>query len=221
MDFLKTFLVSLRSFTTAVCFSIMSGISTRDSWPSLRPRNLRKISSLFPQRSARVCGKNDRRTGKTHHSSAPHLPYNIRQQAFPCFNDTHTQTTPPPIRWGLAPGRVSTKYAKQGVVSAVSLRPAQTRHHIFLIISDSNVRSRPHTPPQPLGARPGRVSTKYAKQGRRICCEPQTRLQTRLQTANYFVLSCKGFSPGSCSGIGNRRRFHSVNCGMSDCSGKH
>ncbi len=83
-----------------------------------------------------------------HHSSAPHFPYNIRQQAFPCFNDTHTHTTPPPpIRWGLARVAFQPNMRSRGVVSAVSLRPAQTRHHIFLIISDSNVRSTTHIPP--------------------------------------------------------------------------
>lgn len=39
---LKTFLFS----PSAICFSIMSGMSSRDSQPSLRPRNLRKISFI-------------------------------------------------------------------------------------------------------------------------------------------------------------------------------
>lgn len=53
--------------------------------------------------------------------------------------------------------------------------------------------------------------------------KPSPRVCERklLQTANYFVFSHKRFSPGCCSRIGNRRRFHGVNCGMSDCSGKH
>ncbi len=109
----------------SVCFSIMSGISPRDSQPPLGPSQTR---------SARVCGKHDRRTGKPHHSSA----YNLRQQS------SFQRHTP------AVGGSSGSRFNQICVVSAVSLSPAWTR----------------------------------------------------LQTANYW-----GFSPGSCSGIGNRRRF--------------